>query len=174
MAPNPLVSSVEIPRSPKFLGGPQCAHALLSDPAGTIITGHCVITVAAFRCTDHVGSGSTAFRGSITRLMHSLCTLRSARHHAPRNTRFWLVANLCQTGLVTCRVHTRRFPDCRSLRPFFSPSPSLLGATVRADRQALQRRWQRRDSLIPMIQTLKYYCFSHNEQRVRTSDKRMI
>ena len=133
MAPNPLVSSVEIPRSPKFLGGPQCAHALLSDPAGTIITGHCVITVAAFRYTEHVGSGSTAFRGSITRLMHSLCTLRSARHHAPRNTRFWLAANLCQTGLVTCRVHTRRFPDCRSLRPFFSPSPSLLGATARAE-----------------------------------------
>lgn len=54
------------------------------------------------------------FRGSITRLPHSLSTLRSfpSRPQAvvqPRKTRFRLVANLCRVGLVTHWVPSRGF-----------------------------------------------------------------
>ena len=69
----------------------------------------------------------------MTRLMHSLCTLRSARHHAPRNTRFRLVTNLCRTGLIYLSGSKPKVSRLPLLRPFFSPSPSLLGATTRVE-----------------------------------------
>jgi hypothetical protein len=41
-----------------------------------------------------------SFRGSITRRWASLSTLRRASRPTPRKTRFWLLARLCQAGLI--------------------------------------------------------------------------
>src|SRR3954451_19521588 len=49
------------------------------------------------------------FRGSITRPLAWLSTLRSEGHPSPRKTRFWLLARLCQAGLNTRRVPTKGF-----------------------------------------------------------------
>ena len=49
------------------------------------------------------------FRGSITRSLTWLSTLRSDGYPSPRKTRFWLLAQLCQTGLITRRVPTKGF-----------------------------------------------------------------
>ena len=49
------------------------------------------------------------FRGSITRPLTWLPTLRSESRPSPRKTRFWLLARLCQAGLDTRRVPTRGF-----------------------------------------------------------------
>jgi hypothetical protein len=49
------------------------------------------------------------FRGSMTRLWHSLSTLRSLGHPTPRKTRFRLLAKLYRTGLVTRRVPVKGF-----------------------------------------------------------------
>jgi hypothetical protein len=57
--------------------GLPCAFALLSDPAQPVR-----LAIAAFRCyprcSDYEGHGTQSFfRGSITRLLHSLSTLRA-------------------------------------------------------------------------------------------------
>jgi hypothetical protein len=59
-------------------GGSSCAYALLSDPGGTELAR----PVAARRCCPRSvhdeGSHKRVFRGSITRPLHSLSTLRHA------------------------------------------------------------------------------------------------
>ena len=50
-----------------------------------------------------------SFRGSITRPLTWLSTLRRASRPTPRKTRFWLLARLCQAGLATRRVSTKGF-----------------------------------------------------------------
>ena len=50
-----------------------------------------------------------SFRGSITRPLTWLSTLRRASHPTPRKTRFWLPARLCQAGLATHGVSTKGF-----------------------------------------------------------------
>ena len=49
----------------------------------------------------------SSFRGSITRLSHSLSTLRSAGRPAPRKTRFRLVASLCRAGFPPAGSHQK-------------------------------------------------------------------
>ena len=53
--------------------------------------------------------GILTFRGSITRPLTWLSTLRSEVYPAQRKTRFWLLARLCQAGLDTRRVPTKGF-----------------------------------------------------------------
>src|SRR4051812_24558985 len=53
--------------------------------------------------------GILTFRGSITRPLAWLSTLRSEGRPSPRKTRFWLLARLCQAGLDTRRVPTKGF-----------------------------------------------------------------
>ena len=54
---------------------------------------------------------SREFRGSMARLRHSLSTLRSAVHTAPRKTRFWLLAAL-PGGIGYPQGFYERFPRC--------------------------------------------------------------
>ena len=61
------------------------------------------------------------YRGSITRLLISLSTLRSDGYPSPRKTRFRLLARLYRTGLVTRRVLTKGFKPIG-----YSPFPSFL------------------------------------------------
>jgi hypothetical protein len=68
-----------------------------------------------------------ALRGSITRPARSLCTLRSAGHPAPRNTRLRLLAKPCRAGLVTRRVPMKGFRP----RPSSFPRLCLAHKTVR-------------------------------------------
>ena len=49
------------------------------------------------------------FRGSITKRLISLSTLRSGGHPPPRKTGFRLLVQLCRTGLVTRRVPIEGF-----------------------------------------------------------------
>jgi len=65
-------------------GGPRYARAPLFDPGKTSISGHSISRRGRpFSEQDRL-SRSERFRGSITRLTHSLCTLRSRGH--PRTT----------------------------------------------------------------------------------------
>jgi hypothetical protein len=91
---------VENIRSPKFLGEPSVNMPrswtpALSDALGSSAS-HCCLprrgTVSAY-------GQHPRFRGSITRPVHSLCTLHVTGHPAPRNTRFQPVTNLCWIGL---------------------------------------------------------------------------
>ncbi len=69
-------SSMETAGSPTFLGNPDCALALLSDPGRT----GGIRPVSMLRRGPHSvhgrGSCMYSFRGSITRLRHWLSTLR--------------------------------------------------------------------------------------------------
>lgn len=53
--------------------------------------------------------GDFHFRGSITRPLTWLSTLRGEGRPSPRKTRFWRLARLCQAGLATRRVPTKGF-----------------------------------------------------------------
>ena len=61
------------------------------------------------------------FRGSITRLWHSLSTLRSASHPAPRKTRFRLLAKHSRTGF-TRRVPSKGFDSYPTFHPLSQAS----------------------------------------------------
>jgi len=60
------------------------------------------------------------FRGSITRLQHSLSTLRSDAHASPRKTRFRLPAQLYRTGLDTRWVPTEGFKSVSYISSSFT------------------------------------------------------
>ncbi len=64
---------------------------------------------AAFRGYYNVGSHDDHLRGSITRPVHSLSTLRHHDHSWPRKTRFRLLATLCRAGLGTRWVPPQGF-----------------------------------------------------------------
>lgn len=59
-------------------GKPSCVHALLSDPGGISIPSHCGISMLPSAIYKASASTLRTFRGSITRPIHSLSTLRSA------------------------------------------------------------------------------------------------
>ncbi len=108
--------SMETTGSPTFLGTPDCALALLSDPGRTggirpvamprrgphsvHGRGSCI---KAFEAQSHgFGTGCLRFAGRVT--------------PAPRKTRFRLLARLFRTGLVTRRVPSKGF----TMYPTFS------------------------------------------------------
>ena len=72
------------------------------------------------------------FRGSITRPLIWLSTLRSGGRPPSRKTRFWLPARLCQTGWVTRRVPTKGFRvrDSSSLPKLFLTQGHSDSSTV--------------------------------------------
>src|SRR5690554_550710 len=87
-------------RASQVPGKPLCGHALLFDPGGPSLPSH-----AAGSCCLPSFEGCrrprrSTFRGSITRPIHSLCTLRSGGYPTPRNTRYRLVASLGRVGLA--------------------------------------------------------------------------
>ena len=100
--------SVEPTGSPTFLGNPDCAFALLSDPGRTNASGpamrrrgpRCVhdegSRIRTFEAQSHgFGTGCLRFAGRVT--------------PTPRKTRFRLLARLFRTGLVTRRVPSKGF-----------------------------------------------------------------
>ena len=83
-------------------GEPLCRRAPLDDPGGPRRTHHAVRRDAAFRLCDTVGIRISLFRGSITRPICLLSTLRSAGrpcHHARLAT--GLLATLWPGGTCT-------------------------------------------------------------------------
>jgi hypothetical protein len=90
---------------------PQCAHARLLDPGGIEnarpINGDSMLPSVG--CGRRRLPQIALFRGSITRPMHSLSTLRSRGR--PNTTQDSLPAagQLCRAGFNTCRVPTRGF-----------------------------------------------------------------
>jgi hypothetical protein len=101
-------SSVETTGSPTFLGNPDCALALLSDPGRTNASGHAMhrrgpryvhgegSRIAAFEAQSHgFGTGCLRFAGRVA--------------PTPRKTRFRLLAKLFRTGLITRRVPSKGF-----------------------------------------------------------------
>ena len=84
--------------SPRFLGNPFRAYALLSDPGGCIVPGLSVTSCCSRDCYYESSRDSFYFRGSITRLLHPLSTLR-ASITLTRKTRSRLVATLYRTGI---------------------------------------------------------------------------
>ena len=102
-------SHVETTGPPRFLGDPH-GRALLSDPDGTSASGRLRRLGAAFRVWNSVGSRGF---GSYGAQSHGPCIrcLRFAGRITPppRKTRFWLLARLCQAGLVTRWVPTKGF-----------------------------------------------------------------
>jgi hypothetical protein len=92
-------------------GEPHCAHALLLDPGGIE---HARPIAAArrglpYKCGRRRLPRLALFRGSITRPMHSLSTLRSAGHPSTTQDSLPAVGQLCRAGLATCRVPVKGF-----------------------------------------------------------------
>ena len=95
-------------RASQVPGGPQCLHALLFDPDGTlalllIMPGCCLPQEIRRRLPQRI------FRGSITRPTDPLCTLRSLGY--PRTTQHSVPAasTLCRVELFTYRIPQRSF-----------------------------------------------------------------
>lgn len=86
-------------------GGPPCAHALLSDPGGTLEPGQLRHSGAAFHGCNGVGFSADCFGAQ----SHGPCTprptLRSPGH--PGITQCWVLAAglLCQVGLLPTGSH---------------------------------------------------------------------
>jgi len=100
---------VERQGPPRFLGNP---HADM--PCSLTPVGRSRQAIAACRCCLPQFSRrrlprQVFLRGSITRPIRSLCTLRHVRYRTPRNTRFRLLAKLCRVGLVTHWVPSEGF-----------------------------------------------------------------
>jgi hypothetical protein len=70
------------------------AYALLFDPGRTDVTGHTSPSARPPLCPQRRLPRKSSFRGSITRLWHSLSTLRQVPHDTRRKTRFPLSATL--------------------------------------------------------------------------------
>ena len=96
-------------RASQVPGEPSCAHALLSDPGGAVRVRPLDPNDAAFRLSDGVGPLAFPFRGSITRPMHSLSTLRRAGLPAATQDSLPAAGQLCRAGLCTRWVPLRGF-----------------------------------------------------------------
>ena len=107
----PVDKEMETAERPKFLGNPDVLTPCSSTPARPTLSGRYDSLARPHAVTTARALHERLFRGSITRHRHSLSTLRSAAHAAPRKTRFWLLARLYQTGLVTRRIPTKGFRD---------------------------------------------------------------
>ena len=71
-----------------------CAYALLSDPGRTDSPGHTTLSARPPLCPRRRLPRLKFFRGSITRPLHSLSTLRQVPRDTRRKTRFPLLATL--------------------------------------------------------------------------------
>ncbi len=95
--------------SHRLPGDPSRASALLSDPGRIGRPGHRGLpdTAPAFGKTK--ASATTAYRGSITRLQHTLSTLHDRRRRRPCKTRFRLAGSASTGGDSNPLGHTERF-----------------------------------------------------------------
>ena len=120
----PGISSRRSQGSPRFLGGPQCVHALGCYPGGSPVPGPYSTEEIAFRLCRDVGSPILASRGRFT----TACTLAvyaSQRRvtPTPRKTRFRWVASPYRVGFSPTGSTTKGFRSC--LLHFPSPLPRL-------------------------------------------------
>src|SRR5690554_1886682 len=92
-------------RASQVPGKPLCRHALLFDPGSPFLPSHTAGSrgLPAFENCRQLPL--SPFRGSITRPIHSLSTLRSGGYPTPRKTRYRLVANLGRVGLSPTGFH---------------------------------------------------------------------
>lgn len=91
----PLRIREEATRSPRFLGCPSCTCPALRPRRSLGAHDRRALRYCLPRNQPRRPPRASAFRGSITRPMHSLSTLRGyGRPHAARKTRFRLVINL--------------------------------------------------------------------------------
>jgi hypothetical protein len=113
--------SVETTGSPTFLGNPDCALALLSDPGGTDASGHDGTSMQPLPCPQQRLPHSV-FRGSITRLRHWLSTLR--RSGRPNTTQDSLpaVGQTLPDGLDYPQGSIERFQGVSYIHPPFPSS----------------------------------------------------
>src|SRR5262245_40146067 len=82
-------------------GEPPCQHALLSDPGEMErMSGSCDMSMLPSVVIQTSALANRNFRGSITRPVDSLSTLRPVRRRTRRKTRFRLVASLCRVGFA--------------------------------------------------------------------------
>jgi hypothetical protein len=121
----PAPVSVEATGSPRFLGSP-CSRAVPSDPAGpTCPRSDPVLrsrqVSAAFRYANTVGPRTGHFRGSITRPIRSLSTLRGpgrpGSFHARLATGLLTLldrAGLSPAGLLPRLSGSHQPPSCRA------------------------------------------------------------
>jgi len=82
-------------------GEPQCQHALPFDPGGMVcMSGNGDMSMLPSVVIKTSAPANRNFRGSITRPIDSLSTLRPVRRRTGRKTRFRLVASLCRVGFA--------------------------------------------------------------------------
>ena len=121
---------METTGSPTFLGNPGVHMPCSKTPVGSSTPDRLRRLDTAFRteCGRRRLPQIALFRGSITRPMHSLSTLRSAGR--PNTTQDSLPAagQLCRTGLNTCRVPTNGFMRIGHGPMSQSSFPKLRGA----------------------------------------------
>ncbi len=92
-------------RASQVPGKPLYGHALLFDPGGPSLPSHTAGSCCLPAFENCRRLPLPQFRGSITRPIHSLCTLRSGGYPTPRNTRCRLVASLGRVGLSPTGFH---------------------------------------------------------------------
>ena len=102
----PFRIQVETTGPPAFLGNPNCALALLSDPGGTATPSHYDVPARPPRCPRR-RFPQLVFRGSITRLRHSLSTLRSVGYPSTTQDSLPAVGQTLPDGLATRRAPTK-------------------------------------------------------------------
>jgi hypothetical protein len=116
--------TVEDVRPPRFPGNPVVPMPCSPTPAGPTTPGLYGASAWPPLCPQRRLPRQCTFRGSIARPGDWLSTLRPVGHPTRRKTRFWLLAKLCQAGLVTRRVSLKGF---RTIHP---PFRSFAGRKV--------------------------------------------
>lgn len=100
---------MERPGPPRFLENPDanmpCSQTPMGPARQAITACRCCLPQLSRRRLPQ----SLSLRGSITRPVRFLCTLRTVRYRTPRNTRFRLLAGLCRVGMVTHWVPVKGF-----------------------------------------------------------------
>ena len=108
---------------PTFLGNPDCAYALLSDPGRTDHTRPLSVRRLGPRSDHDEGSCGNVSRGSITRPGHSLSTLRRVDHSTTTQDSLPAAGQALPDGLATRRVPTKGF---RAIYMAHPPFPSFV------------------------------------------------
>jgi hypothetical protein len=125
----PGLRSVEPAGSPTFLGNPDCALALLSDPGRT----GGIRPVSMLRRGPHSvhGRGSCiySFRGSITRLRHWLSTLRRPGHPDTTQDSLPAVGQTLPDGLGYPQGSNERFRGVSYISASFPKFNAAQGRT---------------------------------------------
>ena len=100
---------VERQGPPRFLGNPHADMLCSLTPVGRSRQAIAACRFCLPQFSRRRLPRQVSLRGSITRPIRFLCTLRHVRYRTPRNTRFRLLAKLCRVGLVTHWVPSEGF-----------------------------------------------------------------